>query len=126
MNSNPLRRKSPEAYNRRESQRLFHDREEAHESSRSPPPPNEPISEIKVTEHRRAAHDEGRYERDSVQLHNEIAMLNSRLDAIDSHCRHFSKLANDKAQMEDNLRSLAQLTQIQCEQDRLQAEKARL
>ena len=42
-------------------------------------------------------------------LKTEIELLNKRLDAIDSHCREFTRLATEKAKLEDNLQNLAYL-----------------
>ena len=42
-------------------------------------------------------------------LKAEIGLLNKRLDAIDTHCREFTRLATEKAKLEDNLQNLAYL-----------------
>ena len=44
-----------------------------------------------------------------VLLKAEIDLLNKRLDAIDTHCREFTRLATEKAKLEDNLQNLAYL-----------------
>ena len=38
-------------------------------------------------------------------------MLNRRLDMIDQHCQQFTKLAREKAVMEENLKNLALISQ---------------
>ena len=40
-------------------------------------------------------------------LRTEIDLLNKRLDAIDTHCKDFARMAEEKARLEDNLRNLA-------------------
>ena len=45
------------------------------------------------------------------QLKDEISMLNRRLDMIDQHCHQFTKLAREKAVMEENLKNLALISQ---------------
>ena len=40
-------------------------------------------------------------------LRHEISMLNHRLDLIDKHCKDFSRLAQEKSVMENNLKNLA-------------------
>lgn len=40
-------------------------------------------------------------------------MLNQRLDLIDRHCRDFSKLADEKQKLEDNLKNLAYMQMLE-------------
>ena len=49
---------------------------------------------------------------ESDQLQAEIALLNSRLDKIDQHCKQFTKLAQEKSLMEQNLKNLCYLQVI--------------
>ena len=48
----------------------------------------------------------------TVLLRTEIELLNKRLDAIDTHCKDFARMAEEKARLEDNLRNLAYLTML--------------
>ena len=52
----------------------------------------------------------------SVLLRSEIDMLNNRLDRIDRHCMEFTKMATEKAKLEDNLKNLAYLHMLEAEQ----------
>lgn len=46
-------------------------------------------------------------------MHRQLEALNQRLDVIDSHCREFSELARQKADLEDELRNMAYLKWVQ-------------
>ena len=48
-------------------------------------------------------------------LKSEIEMLNKRLDKIDQHCMEFTKMATEKAKLEDNLKNLAYLHMLEAE-----------
>ena len=39
-------------------------------------------------------------------VRQEINQLNKRLDAIDQHCREFTRLANEKSALDQNLQNL--------------------
>jgi len=52
----------------------------------------------------------------SSLLKSEIDMLNKRLDKIDQHCMEFTKMATEKAKLEDNLKNLAYLHMLEAEQ----------
>ena len=52
----------------------------------------------------------------STLLKSEIDMLNKRLDKIDRHCMEFTKMATEKAKLEDNLKNLAYLHMLEAEQ----------
>ena len=52
----------------------------------------------------------------SALLRSEIDMLNKRLDKIDHHCMEFTRMATEKAKLEDNLKNLAYLHMLEAEQ----------
>ena len=48
-----------------------------------------------------------------VSLKKEIEQMNSRLDQLDNRCKDISKIAAEKAQVEENLRDMQYMAMIQ-------------
>ena len=65
-----------------------------------------------MTQHNPFQPDSTSANNNTALLRTEIDLLNKRLDAIDTHCKDFARMAEEKARLEDNLRNLAYLTML--------------